>query len=83
MSARQGSASFTIVIGGLSALLVGAMLLSFAFYPIVGGFMNAAFWDSQTTAGSRLVTYTGGIWVFWGGIILLAILSYIWVETRQ
>lgn len=83
MSARQGSASFTIVLGSMAALLVGGIMLTFFVYPIVNGFTNAAFWDASTVAGSRLLTVTSGLWTFWGAIILMAILSFVWVKTRQ
>jgi hypothetical protein len=84
MSSRQGSASFTIVIGGLTALVTGAIVLTFIVYPIINAFMGAAFWGSaETTAGARVFTYTGGLWTFWGGVILIAILSWVWIQTRQ
>lgn len=83
MSTRQGSASFTIVIAGLTALIVGAMLLTFLFYPIISAFMGAGFWSAETAAGARVTTYVGGMWQFWGGIILLALLSFVWIRTRQ
>lgn len=84
MSARQGSASFSIVLGGLTALLIGGMVLTFMFYPVITGLLDAAFFSGmETAAGARVTTYVEGLWVFWGGIILISILSYIWVETRQ
>lgn len=82
-ASRQGSASFTIVIGALAALIVGAIVLTFAFFPIANGFFDAAFWNAETAHGARVTTYIGGMWRFWPAIILLAILAYIWVETRQ
>lgn len=85
MSARpqQGSASFTIVIAGLAALVIGALLLTTMFYPIFNTFTDAAFWSSDSVAGSRVVTYTQGLWAMWGLVILIAITAFIWVETRQ
>lgn len=81
---RQGSASFNLVIGGVTVIASGAMILSFFFYPMVDAFMGAPFWDSlETVHGQRLTTYAGGIWVFWGAILLLAFLSWIWVVSRQ
>lgn len=83
MSARQGSASFTIVIAGLTALVVGAMLLTFVLYPYMNAFVGSGFWNADTTAGLRVIRFTEGLWRFWGGIVLMAILSFIWVQTRQ
>lgn len=80
---RQGSASFTIVIGSMAALITGAIVLTFMFYPIIHSFRNAAFWTSSTAHGARLTTYVGGLWVFWGAIILISILSFVWIRTRQ
>lgn len=80
---RQGSASYTIVLGAMSALLVGAIVLTMLFYPIVTAFMDAAFFSAETTAGARVNTYVEGMWTFWGAIILIAILSFVWVKTRQ
>lgn len=80
---RQGSASFTIVIGSLTAMIVGAIVLTMMFYPIINAFMDAAFWNTNSVAGNRVTTYTGGVWVFWGAIVMLAILSYVWIQTRQ
>lgn len=79
----QGSASYTIVIGGVTAIIVGGMVLTLAFYPIATAFMDAAFWGAETTHGSRVVTYTAGIWTFWGAILLMSILSWVWIRTRQ
>ncbi|MFP4627210.1 MAG: hypothetical protein ACOCQY_02750 [Halorhabdus sp.] len=83
MSARQGSAAFTIVIGGVTAFVVGAFLLTFAVYPIATQFMDAAFWTASTPSQEFLTTYVGGIWKFWGAILLIAILSFVWVSTRR
>jgi len=81
---RQGSASFTIVIAGMTALVVGAMVLTFVFYPIATALLNSPLFDLMaTTAGTRVTTYVRGLWTFWGAIILIAILSFIWVRTRQ
>lgn len=80
---RQGSASFTIVIGGLTMLMVGGILLTFLHYPVTNAFMDSAFWSSQTEHGARMTTFVGGIWIFWGAIILISILSFIWIRTRQ
>jgi len=82
-ASRQGSASYTIVIGGLTALVVGAMVLTFMIYPIVNSFMDAAFWSLDTVPGNWITTFVGGIWIFWGAIVLIAITIYIWVRTRQ
>lgn len=83
MATRQGSASFTIVIAGVVSLIVGAMLLTFVLYPVMNAFIGAPFWSAETTAGSRVLTYTRGLWTFWGAIILMSILSFVWVRTRQ
>jgi len=54
MSVRQGSASFTIAIGAIAALIVGAIVLTFMFFPIISAFFDAAFWGSlETTQGVR------------------------------
>lgn len=83
MAARQGSASFTIVLAGVTALVTWGILLTFLMYPIVNAFLDAAFWNAETVAGSRILTYTRGVWTFWGAILLMALLSFIWVRTRQ
>lgn len=80
---RQGSASFTVVIGGLTAIVTGAIVLTFFVYPISDAFMNSALWSSETVHGARVTTYVGGFWAFWGAIIMIAILAYIWITTRQ
>lgn len=83
MSTRQGSASYTIVIGAIAALIVGALLLTLLFYPIFNAFTGAGFWSAETTAGARVIRFTEGLWEFWGAIILIAMLAFIWVRTRQ
>ena len=83
MSAQQGSASFTIVLGGLAAILVGAIVLTFFVYPMVNAFTGSAIWSLDTTAGANLLTVLEGVWTFAGGFMLIAILSFIWVKTRQ
>lgn len=81
---QQGSASFVLVLGGLTALLVGAMVLTFLFYPVVTAMLESAlFAPMSTTGGARVLMYVEGLWVFWGGIILIGILSWVWVRTRQ
>jgi hypothetical protein len=80
---RQGSASFTIVLVGLTAFVVGAMLLTFVVYPMVNAFRASAIWQAETANGAKLLTYVGGMWEFWGGFLLLALLSFIWIRTRQ
>lgn len=83
MAARQGSASFTIVIAGVTAIIVGGMLLTFVLYPFMNAFVGSGLWNAETTAGLRVMRFTRGLWTFWGAIMLIAVLSYIWVETRQ
>lgn len=80
---RQGSASFTIVIAGLTLFVVGAILLTFVVYPVYNGFTNAAFWSASTAPGVRVTTYVAGVWEFWGAILLIGLLSFVWVQTRQ
>lgn len=80
---RQGSASFTIAIGSLTALVAGAMILTLFFYPVAGAMMDAAFWEADTAQGATLITYVDAALVFTGGIMLIALLAYIWVSTRQ
>ncbi len=83
-AARQGSASFTLVIGGLTMLLVGAIALTFFVYPIINGFLGSAFWGTaETAAGSRVQTFVKGAWIFSGGFMLVSIVLYIWINTRQ
>lgn len=85
MSARpsQGSASFTIVLGAVTSVLVGGLLLTFVVYPVVNSFTTAGFWGAETTPGANLLTVVQGIWTFWGAIVLIAILSFVWIRTRQ
>jgi hypothetical protein len=80
---RQGSASFVIVLGAVAMFLVGGFILTFVLYPIINTFTNAAFWTSETIAGARVTTNVAGMWEFWGAILLLALLSFVWVKTRQ
>lgn len=80
---RQGSAAWVITIAALMAFIVGAILLTFVVFPVTNGFTAASFWSAQTTDGARLLTYVEGFWIFWGGILLIALLSYVWVNTRQ
>lgn len=80
---RQGSAAWVIVISAFMTLLVGAMLLTFVVFPVVNAFTASAFWSASTTDGARLLEWVNGVWVFSGAIILIAILSYVWVNTRQ
>jgi hypothetical protein len=83
MSARQGSASFTVVIGGLAALVVGAIVLTFVMFPVTNSFTDAAFWSASTTGGARLLGVVEGVWTFSGAVMLMTTLSWIWVRTRQ
>jgi hypothetical protein len=83
MSTRQGSASYTIVIGGIVAGLVGALTLTFVMFPMYNAFAPSPLFSAETSEGAMLVTYTLGIWEFWGGIILIAGVTWVWVVTRQ
>lgn len=83
MSTRQGSASYTVVIAALAALLVGAIILTMLVYPIATAFLDAAFWSAETTHGATLLSVVGGLWKFSGAIMLIAILAFVWIRTRQ
>lgn len=83
MSTRQGSASYTIVIGALTGLFVGALMLTFVMFPLFNAFSEAPFFNAETADGAMVVTYTLGIWEFWGAIILIALLAWLWIRTRQ
>lgn len=83
MSTRQGSASFTIVLGAVTTFLVGGFLLTFVVYPFHNFMTAAAFWDAETAVAARVFGIVAGLWQFWGAIILLVLLSFIWVSTRQ
>lgn len=83
MSTRQGSASFTIVLAGLTFVIVGALALTVFFYPIVTALMDSAFWSAETSSGAKLLTWVEGIWKFIGGIMLIALTAWVWIKTRQ
>lgn len=81
---ERESAAFTVVIAALGALVMGGMLLSFVVYPIYNGLIAPApLGGAETSAGSRVFDVTGGLFPFWGAILLIAILSFIWVRTRR
>jgi hypothetical protein len=81
---RQGSSAFTLVLAGLMAVFVGAMVLTFAVYPLITGFQDVALFNGfDTTAGTRVGTYVEGFFVFTGGFIMLAIIAFVWIRTRQ
>jgi hypothetical protein len=80
---RQGSASFTIVIGGMAAVLVGAFMLTFVMYPYYNAVTGSAIWTADTSVGAGLLFYVGALWEFTGGIIIISILSWLWIRTRQ
>ncbi|WP_066417030.1 hypothetical protein [Halorubrum aethiopicum] len=80
---RSGSAAYVIPIVALLSLLVGAMMLTFVVYPIYNGFTQSAAWSAQTEPGTRLLAVIAGIWEFWGAVILISILSYVWIRTRR
>jgi len=53
-------------------------------YPIINGFLGSAFWGTaETAAGSRVQTFVKGTWIFSGGFMLVSIVLYIWINTRQ
>jgi len=79
----QRSAAFQIVIAAFMALIIGAMLSTFVLFPVYNAFTNAAFWSAQTAGGTRLLTYVGGVWQMFPALVLFAILTYVWVSTRQ
>jgi len=81
--ARPRSAAFAIVITGMAALVVGAIVLTFVHFPIVTAIMDSALFNVETASGSRLTTWVKGAWVFLPAIMLIGLLSWIWVVTRQ
>lgn len=83
MSTRQGSASYGIVIAGVMAVVTGALVLTFVTYPMLTAFRGASFWSADTAGGARVLTYVGGMWEFTGGFMLIALLAFIWITTRQ
>lgn len=80
---RRGSAAFVVVLGATTAILVGGFILTFVTYPVTNAFTDAAFWSASTTPGANLVAAVSGIWTFWGAPVLIAILAYVWINTRQ
>lgn len=80
---ESGSAAYVVTIVGLLSVLVGAMSLTFILYPLHNSFVESAAWSAQTPEGERLLDAVAGIWEFWGGVMLIAILSYVWIATRR
>ena len=83
MSVRQGSASYTIVIAAVTSVLVGGFLLTFLVYPFHNFMTAAAFWEPETAVAARVFGVVSGLWQFWGVIVLLTVLSFVWITTRQ
>ena len=83
MSTRQGSAAWSITMAGIVALVAGGIVLTFFFYPMIGGFLSSSLMSVETAPGARLTGWIEGVWTFMGGIMLIMLLSYIWVVTRQ
>ena len=80
---EQGSAAWLIVIAAFMALIIGAMLATFIVFPLFNGFTDSAIWAAETTDGRRLLTYVSGLWQFSPAVILIAILAFVWVHSRQ
>jgi len=80
---QQGSAAWAITMAGVIALIAGAIVLTFFFQPLSAGFIESGLFDVQTSEGARLTGWIEGVWTFMGGILLIMMLSYIWVVTRQ
>ena len=83
MSTQQGSSSFTLAIGIIAAVITGAFMLTFTLFPLANAFMGSALWSSETSTAADLLGWLSGIWEFWGGIIAIAILMFVWIRTRQ
>lgn len=83
MSTRQGSSSFVLAIGVIAAVLSGAFALTFILFPLYNAFTGSTLWSAETSTGADLLSYVAGIWEFWGGIVAIAILIFVWVRTRQ
>lgn len=80
---RQGSAAWVITIAAFMMLIVGALLTTFIVFPLYNGFTDSAIWAAETTDGQRLLTYVSGLWQFSPAVILIAILAFVWVHSRQ
>jgi hypothetical protein len=80
---QQGSSAWLIVIAGFMFLVFGAMLSTFIIFPLFNGFTGSAIWTATTTDGQRLLTYVSGLWQFAPAILLLALLAWVWVHSRQ
>jgi len=80
---RQGSTAWVVVIAGFMFLIFGAILATFLLFPIHNGFVTSAFWTASTTDGQRLLTYVSGLWQFTPAIMLIALLAWVWVHSRQ
>lgn len=84
MSARrQGSAAYVVVVVAITAILVGAFLLTYVVYPVHNFFTASAFWSPESVAAARVFGVVSGLWEFWGAVILIMILAFVWVQTRQ
>lgn len=80
---RQGSTAFTLVLGGVMAIVVGAIVGTFLVYPIINGFTGTELFAFETTSGARVGTFVDGMWRFTLGFVMLGIIAFVWIETRQ
>ena len=83
VQARPRSAAFAIVLTGMAALVVGAIVLTFVHFPIATAIMDSALFEVETASGTRLTTWIEGAWIFLPAIMLIGLSSWIWVVTRQ
>jgi len=83
MSVReQGSASWLIAILAVTAIGVGAFLLT-VLMPVQQAFRDSALWSAETSVGAGVFSMLGGMWSMFGLIIIIGITIFVWVHTRQ
>jgi uncharacterized protein YqhQ len=76
------SAAFTVAIVGVLGFVMGAFVLT-TLDPVMQSFFSSGAWSSSTGTGTDLLRWLTYLWSFVSTAILIAIISQIWISTRQ
>lgn len=80
--ALRGSAAWVLPIVSVTAVLVGAILLT-VLDPVAQAAFSSSMYNSSTSAGQMTTGAMEDMWKYWPLFILLGIMFLVWVVTRR
>lgn len=78
----RGSVAWIMVVVGVTAFFVGALLLTVTD-PVIQGLFASPMWSSTTTFGTDALQWAEWLWQYLSLFVLLGFLSLVWINSRR